>query len=126
MNLFTVRRVDYVSAQGYEPEMLALVEEEDQTGDFIVIQRAEQDDPDEVELGLSGPCLVRPGGETAYNAVESYDVSPDQITLRLTPDGAQALGLDQLVELRHHLPDAEIFRLRDLLATILGDESRSG
>ena len=118
--MFVVRRVDHVPAGDYQPEMLALVEEMDQTGDFIVIQRAASDDPDEVELGLDGPCLVRPDGETAYHAVESYSIGPDAIILRLTEQGAEALGLPAVVELPHELSDADLSLLGDYMADMLG------
>jgi hypothetical protein len=126
MNLFTVRRIDHLPAHDYEPEQLALVEELDQTGDFIVIQKAEHDDPEEVELGLGGPCVLRPSGETAYNAVDSYEISPTAITLRFTLEGARDLGLDPLIELPHELSQADIGRLGDVLAAMLEKAPRTG
>lgn len=120
MSMFVVRRVDYIPAGGYQPEMLALVEEADQTGGFIVIQKAASDSPGEVEAGLDGPCLVRPDGETAYHAVDSYSILPRTIILRLTPHGAEALGLPAVVELPHELSPADLSLLSDRLAHMLG------
>ena len=119
--MFTVRRVDreVVENHPWDTDCLVLVEERDQTGDFLMVQSGLWDDPQDADLGQDGPCVVRPDGECAYHAVQAYRLTRTSITFHFTSPAAASLALPERLTLALDLPEEDFEILRASLPEML-------
>ncbi|MDO5676713.1 MAG: Imm10 family immunity protein [Propionibacteriaceae bacterium] len=77
----------------------ALVIEDPESGDTIEIQREITVDGERVTPVPGSLCLVRGGAATFYEGLQDWAVEGTRLTLTLSEDAAEALGLPTDVEI---------------------------
>jgi hypothetical protein len=102
--------------------MLALVEERDGTGEFLVFQAFDAYDDQDRRLGEAGTCVVRPDGETAYHAVRHYVVDAAVLHLSFTGEGAAQLGLASELTLGLEISPGQRAVMLHWMSVMLGPE----
>ncbi len=117
--MFIVRRVDREIVEAWDTDNLVLVEERDQTGNFLMVQAPLFDTSEDADIGQDGPCIVRPDGECAYHAVVSYRLTRTSIESQFTPAAAADLDLPERLALVLDVADDDLDRLGTGLGELL-------
>jgi hypothetical protein len=103
--------------------VLALYEWPDGSGERIELQRALSFDDQDHELDQNTYCISLASGATHYGGVRACALHGNRLTLRLSPKGAEELGIDEHVVVEFRVdPDATAL-VRDGLLKIFADDS---
>ncbi len=83
-------RVGYVREDGYEG-----VHFEDDDGNTLGIERADEFDEADIAAGMDTYCIVLGSGQVVYGGVESWAVdAPGHAMLVISDEAAEALGVE--------------------------------
>jgi hypothetical protein len=73
--------------------LVGLVDNEQQVGDYLMLQRAYEFDEQDRRLGMDDVYIERNGQEcSGYGGIERFELLPDKVRVRFDKDGAKAMA----------------------------------
>jgi hypothetical protein len=107
MTAFTARHAAYQSLDDVDVDVVGLSEDVDGGGRQLIFERARSFSDQDRELGMDTFAVTNETAATVYGAVTRYDVDDSVLTLDLTQEGADALGLPRTAHIGLELDPAE-------------------
>jgi hypothetical protein len=89
------------------------------TFDYLTLQRAFEDDEQDVSLGMNTYHVERNGQTwSGYGGIQAFELKRDRAKVTFTTDGAAKMGEVTEMEITFEIDDNEFSKLRDRLAKI--------
>ncbi|MFF0154450.1 Imm10 family immunity protein [Micromonospora sp. NPDC005203] len=92
----------------------------DGSGFALMFQRTDYEpDEQDISLDMDTYCLTTGDGRTHYGGLLGAELDGGQLTLRLAPGAAEAIGLSEVTTVRLHVDAASLAALRNGLPQVV-------
>ena len=119
---FRAERVAVESLHELNAFAVILAEHADALGWRLELQRALHHDPQDVDAGMDTYCICLATGATHYGGIEACLLTQSRLELRLSPEAAAQLEIDEELVVLLDLPAALHQELNDGLRFIFGED----
>jgi hypothetical protein len=90
------------------------------SGFALMFQRADHEpDDQDVRLGMDTYCLTTGDGRTHYGGLLAAELDGDQLTLRLSADAAEIIGITEVTTVRLNVDPASLAAFRSGLPHVV-------
>jgi hypothetical protein len=123
LKILRVRLITADEMKDVNTFVLGLCENEDGSGDYVLLQRALSFDKQDRKMGMATYNLTVSSGATVYGGINSFSLNDRVLTMQLSADATKVIG-DDGFELRLDVDDSSAARLRKALGRIFPANDR--